>query len=164
MLYLCLLRPVALGDSHRANFDAERVAAEFGHEATQINVLTKSGGNQYHGALFEFLRNDILDAKPYSFTSKPQAKSPFKWNDFGFVLDGPVQIPKLFNGRDKLFFFFDYDQIVDHGNNTRTNSIPTTDVMAGNCSQTFGPLAAAAGVCGAGLPSRPTVPANNAAP
>jgi len=50
--------------------------AEFGHNATQINVLTKSGGNQYHGALFEFLRNDVLDAKPYSFTSKPQAKNP----------------------------------------------------------------------------------------
>lgn len=67
--------------------------AEFGHEATQINVLTKSGGNQYHGALFEFLRNDVLDALPYSFTSKPQTKSPFKWNDFGFELDGPVRIP-----------------------------------------------------------------------
>ena len=40
--------------------------AEFGHEATQINVLTKSGGNTYHGALFEFLRNDVLDAMPYS--------------------------------------------------------------------------------------------------
>src|SRR5207244_650970 len=65
--------------------------AEFGHEATQINVLTKSGGNQYHGALFEFVRNDKLDAKPFSFTSKPQAKSPFKWNDYGFEVDGPVR-------------------------------------------------------------------------
>src|SRR5215471_17732220 len=78
--------------------------AEFGHEATQINVLTKSGGNQYHAALFEFLRNDKLDAKPFSFTSKPQAKQPFKWNDFGFETDGPVRIPKLFNGRNRLFF------------------------------------------------------------
>src|SRR5947209_1747464 len=64
--------------------------AEFGHEATQINVQTKSGGNQLHGALFEFLRNDKLDAAPYSFTSNHQAKSPFKWNDFGFEADGPV--------------------------------------------------------------------------
>ena len=49
--------------------------AEFGHEATQINVLTKSGGNEYHGALFEFLRNDTLDAAPYSFTTNHQAKN-----------------------------------------------------------------------------------------
>ena len=73
--------------------------AEFGHNATQINVLTKSGGNQYHGALFEFLRNDVLDAKPYSFTSQSAGKNPFKWNQFGFELDGPVRIPKIFDGQ-----------------------------------------------------------------
>src|SRR5579875_1792505 len=78
--------------------------AEYGHEATQINVMTKSGTNHYHGALFEFLRNDVMDALPYSFTSKVQKKQPFKWNDFGFVLDGPVQIPKIFNGKNRLFF------------------------------------------------------------
>ena len=83
--------------------------AEFGHNATQINVLTKSGGNQYHGALFEFLRNDVLDAKPYSFTSRPQNKNPFKWNQFGFELDGPVYIPKIFHGKDKLFFLANYE-------------------------------------------------------
>jgi len=85
--------------------------AEFGHEATQINVLTKSGGNQYHGALFEFLRNDKLDAAPYSFTATHQTKSPFKWNDFGFEFDGPVRIPKLFNGQNKLFFMANYEAL-----------------------------------------------------
>ena len=54
--------------------------AEFGHNATQINVLTKSGGNRYHGALFEFLRNDVMDAKPYQFTTRAVNKAPFKWN------------------------------------------------------------------------------------
>jgi len=78
--------------------------AEFGHQVTQINVLTKSGGNEYHGALFEFVRNDVFDARPYSFTTVHANKSPFKWNDWGFELDGPVRIPKLFNGRNKLFF------------------------------------------------------------
>src|SRR6202040_3954589 len=58
--------------------------AEFGHGATQINVLTKSGGNAYHGSLFEFLRNDVLEAVPYSFTANHANKQPFKWNDFGF--------------------------------------------------------------------------------
>lgn len=78
--------------------------AEFGHQSTQINVLTKSGGNAYHGALFEFVRNDVFDAVGYSFTSNHPAKSPFKWNDYGFELDGPVRIPKLLDGRNRLFF------------------------------------------------------------
>ena len=68
--------------------------AEFGHQATQVNVLTKSGGNAYHGALFEFIRNDKFDAKPYSFTSAHVNKSPFKWNDYGFEIDGPGAHPQ----------------------------------------------------------------------
>ena len=67
--------------------------AEFGHQSTQINVVTKSGGNAYHGALFEFVRNDKFDAVPYAFTSVHPVKSPFKWNDYGFEIDGPVRIP-----------------------------------------------------------------------
>jgi len=78
--------------------------AEFGHQSTQINVLTKSGGNAYHGALFEFVRNDEFDAVPYAFTANHPAKSPFKWNDYGFEVDGPVRIPKLFDLRNRLFF------------------------------------------------------------
>src|SRR5258708_5278030 len=53
--------------------------AEFGRNATQSNVLTKSGGNDYHGTLFEFLRNDKLDAKNYAFTTARPPTDPFKW-------------------------------------------------------------------------------------
>src|SRR5881409_807734 len=77
--------------------------AEFGHQSTQIKVLSKSGGNVYHGSLFEFMRNDALDAQPYAFTVVHPPKSPFKWNDYGFELYGPVRVPKLYNGHDKLF-------------------------------------------------------------
>ncbi len=108
--------------------------AEFGHNATQINVLTKSGGNQYHGAAFEFLRNDVLDAKPYSFTSKPQAKNPFKWNQFGFELDGPVRIPKLFNGKDKLFFMANYESFRQRQNFQSIYSVPTAAMFNGDFS------------------------------
>src|SRR6476660_603436 len=67
--------------------------AEFGHSSTQINVLTKSGGNAYHGALFEFLRNNELDAQGYAFSAAQHVPTtPFKWNDYGFELDGPVRI------------------------------------------------------------------------
>src|SRR5262249_5304289 len=57
-------------------------SAEFGREASQVNVVTKSGTNNLHGTVFEFLRNDALDARPYSFTAAQAAaqKAPFNWN------------------------------------------------------------------------------------
>jgi carboxypeptidase family protein/TonB-dependent receptor-like protein len=84
-------------------------SAEFGHEAAQVNVSTKGGTNEYHGALFEFLRNSKLDARPYAFTSQVPDKNPFKWNQYGFTLGGPVRIPKLFNGKDRLFFMSNFE-------------------------------------------------------
>ncbi len=63
--------------------------AEFGHEATQINVSTKPGTNNFHGTLYEFLRNDALDAANYSFTAVRNTKYPFKWNQYGGTLGGP---------------------------------------------------------------------------
>jgi hypothetical protein len=108
--------------------------AEYGHEATQINVMTKSGTNHYHGALFEFLRNDVMDALPYSFTSKVQTKQPFKWNDFGFVLDGPVQIPKIFNGKNRLFFMTNYEALRRRQQSQAVYSVPTAAMESGNFS------------------------------
>ncbi len=106
--------------------------AEFGHEATQINVLTKSGGNAYHGALFEFLRNDKFDAVGYAFGTVHPVKSPFKWNDYGFEVDGPVRIPKVFNGRNRLFFMAndEWKQQRAHGQSNYT--LPTAAEESGN--------------------------------
>jgi hypothetical protein len=109
--------------------------AEFGHQSTQINVLTKSGGNAYHGSLFEFLRNDVLDAQPYAFTSVHPKKSPFKWNDYGFELDGPVRIPKLYNGHDKLFFMANYEALRRRQNFLSTYSVPSPAMFNGDFSE-----------------------------
>ena len=108
--------------------------AEFGHNATQINVLTKSGGNKYHGALFEFLRNDVMDAKPYQFTTRSVNKAPFKWNQYGFELDGPVSIPKLFNGRDKLFFMSNYESFRQRQNFPATYTVASAAQQNGDFS------------------------------
>src|SRR5262249_14963737 len=102
---------------------------------TQINVLTKSGGNAYHGSLFEFLRNDALDAQPYAFTSVHPAKSPFKWNDYGFELDGPVRLPKAYNGQDKLFFMANYEALRRRQNFLSTYSVPTPAMFNGDFSE-----------------------------
>jgi hypothetical protein len=106
--------------------------AEFGHEATQINVLTKSGGNVYHGALFDFVRNDVFDAIPYAFTTVHPSKSPFKWNDYGFEIDGPVRIPKLFNGKNKLFFMANDEWKQQRQNAQGTYSLPQPAMFTGN--------------------------------
>jgi hypothetical protein len=84
-------------------------SAEFGRGIGQVNISTKSGTNEYHGTLWEFLRNSALDARPFGFTSVVPQKSPFKQNQFGFTLGGPVSIPRLFKGRDKLFFMSNYE-------------------------------------------------------
>ena len=108
--------------------------AEYGHQSTQVNVLTKSGGNTFHGSAFEFHRNDALDAKQYQFTSaKP--KNPFKWNDYGFEVDGPVRIPKLFNGKDKLFFMSNYEALRRRQSVLNTFTVPTTKMFAGDFSE-----------------------------
>ncbi|MBS1790030.1 MAG: TonB-dependent receptor [Acidobacteria bacterium] len=109
--------------------------AEYGHQSTQVNVLTKSGGSKYHGALFEFVRNDAFDAQPYAFTSVRPKKQPFKWNDYGFEMDGPVRIPKLFNGRDKLFFMSNYEAFRLRQNFLSTYSVPTPKMFQGDFSE-----------------------------
>ena len=91
--------------------------AEFGRELGQINAATKPGTNEYHGAAWEFLRNDKLDAVPYDFasatrsaTNPPPVKTPYKQNQYGYELGGPVRIPKLFNGKNRLFFMSNFEE------------------------------------------------------
>jgi hypothetical protein len=79
-------------------------SAELGRELGQVSVTTKAGTNVFHGSVFEFVRNDAFDALPYAFAGAVSKSSPFKWNQFGFTLGGPVQLGPIFNGKDKLFF------------------------------------------------------------
>src|SRR5450432_3327636 len=108
--------------------------AEFGREATQINVLTRSGTNQYHGSLFEFFRNDKLDATQYAFSALRPSKDPFKWNQYGGTLGGPVRIPKIFNGKDKLFFMANYESYRKRGNTTALYSLASAQIQGGDFS------------------------------
>lgn len=84
-------------------------SAEYGHNAgAQVEILTKPGTNRLHGALFEFIRNDNFDARNY-FRPRPLEKDVLQRNQFGFVLSGPVMIPKLYNGRDRTFWMVNYE-------------------------------------------------------
>jgi len=85
--------------------------AEFGRGTAQINVSTKPGTNNLHGSLFEFVRNSSTDAQAYcfNFTGTCPPGNILHQNQFGGVVGGPVYIPKLFDGRNKLFFMFNYE-------------------------------------------------------
>lgn len=109
-------------------------SAEFGREASQVNVSTKGGSNQYHGAVFEFLRNSSLDARPFAFTSQVPAQAPFRWNQYGFTLGGPIQIPKVFNGKDRLFFMSNFEGFRLRNQGQGVYSLPTAAMQGGDFS------------------------------
>ena len=108
--------------------------AEFGHEASQVNVLSKSGTNTYHGSMYDFIRNNTADANPYWFpyNAAPAKVYPYKWNDYGFELDGAIRIPKLYDGRDKFFFMVDdeWRKIRTVGQGSAT--VPSPAIAGGN--------------------------------
>jgi hypothetical protein len=92
--------------------------AEFGGKSGGvINVITKSGTSRFHGSAFEFLRNTIFDAKNF-FVAPTAVKPPFKENQFGASLGGPMQ-------RDKTFFFIDYEGVRTRKSQTQLFTVPT---------------------------------------
>ncbi|HKQ87887.1 MAG TPA: carboxypeptidase-like regulatory domain-containing protein, partial [Candidatus Acidoferrales bacterium] len=89
------------------NVETNPYSAEYSGPGGTLNATTKSGTNEFHGDLFEFFRNEKLDARNY-FTL-PQNKEELKRNQFGGVFGGPLSIPKLYSGKDRTFFFVSYE-------------------------------------------------------
>lgn len=99
-----------------------------------INVVTKSGTNQFHGSLFEYIRNSAVDARSY-FNRPPSAFPSFKQNQFGGSIGGPVRIPKLYNGKDRTFFFADYEGFRNSTQAFILGTVPTLAMRNGDFSQ-----------------------------
>jgi hypothetical protein len=108
-------------------------SAEYGRMANGvINFTTKSGTNDLHGSLFEYFRNDDLNARPFFSATRPIVRE----NDFGGTAGGPVYIPKLYNGRNKAFWFFSYEKdITRTGSPSGYSSVPTAAFKSGDFSQ-----------------------------
>jgi len=88
-------------------------APEFGHSpGAQIGMITRSGSNRYTGSLFEYLRNDRMDASDWFANAFATGKPPLRFNNFGGTLSGPLRIPHLYNGRDRTFFFASVESLV----------------------------------------------------
>ena len=93
-------------------------AAEFGRSpGAQVSIVTRSGTNDFHGAIFDYVRNDVFDANDWFTNRSRLAKPPLRQNDFGGVFHGPILLPRFgeggrqpwYNGRNRSFFFFSYE-------------------------------------------------------
>jgi len=110
-------------------------SAEFGRAAGQVNVVTKSGSNAFHGTVFEFHRNDKFDARPYAFTAAQAAapKPDFSWHQFGYTAGGPV-------AKNRLFFMSNWEGYKDNKTNLVPFTVPTAAMRAGDFSAYTSPL------------------------
>ena len=109
-------------------------SAEFGSVlGGVVNVVTKSGTNELHGSAWEYIRNNAFDSRPAFFS--PTAKAPsFRENQFGASVGGPVWIPKLYNGRNKTFFFFAYQGLRFNEASALNILVPTAAELGGDFS------------------------------
>ena len=118
-------------------------AADVGRNSgAVVDVVTKSGTNQLHGSVFEFLRNSDMDARSF-FNAKGTPFGAFRYNQFGFSVGGPVYVPRVYNGKNRTFFFFDYEGFRRSSLNTIVASVPTAAMRKGDFSgvnQVFDPL------------------------
>jgi hypothetical protein len=115
-------------------YDSNGFKAEYGHAGGgSITYASKSGTNQFHGAAYEFLRNNDFDANNWFNNRSGIANSIYKQNDFGATIGGPVWIPKIYRGRDKTFFFFSYEGFRNRtGANGSTFTVPTPEMYNGD--------------------------------
>ena len=104
--------------------------AEFGNAGGVINATTKSGGNSFHGGVLEFLRNDQLDSRNFFSLSR----APLKRNQFGGDIGGPLSIPKVYSGKNRTFFFGDYEGLRQIAGQVFNNTVPTVAMKTGDFS------------------------------
>ena len=110
-------------------------SAEFGFSgATVINVVTRSGSNQFHGMAYEYLRNTVLNSENWFAKQADEPNPAYHWNDFGGTIGGPIK-------KDKIFGFFDYEATRQVTPQTDTLDLPTAAERTGD----FGQVCTAAG-------------------
>jgi hypothetical protein len=112
--------------------------AEYGHGGGMfVNVTTKGGTNDFHGNLYNFFRNDKLNANSFFGNRSNSPRPVFRFNQFGLTAGGPVVVPRLFNGKNKLFWFFNFEGLRQRTPLTYRFTVPTELQRQGDFSQTF---------------------------
>src|SRR5579859_1441226 len=114
-------------------FQTSGYSSEYGRLAGGVvNMLLKSGGNRLHGSLFEYVRNDMFDARNFFDLN---GKNKLRRNQFGGTLTGPVVIPKLYNGHDRTFFMVSWESQRQVQGSPSLTTVPTLLERQGNFSQ-----------------------------
>lgn len=103
-----------------------------------VNITTKSGTNAFHGSLYEFNQTSALAANQFFLNAAGQQQPITRSNQYGGTIGGPVRIPKVFNGKDKLFFFLAYEGFKDSSPGVTTTAVPTTAERTGDFSALLG--------------------------
>jgi hypothetical protein len=107
-------------------------SAEYGRYAGgMLTAVTKSGTNKFHGSAYEFLRNDLFDAKGYFDPEKLKLRR----NQFGATLSGPLVLPKIYNGRNRTFFLFSWDSLREINGSAERALVPTPEMLRGDFSK-----------------------------
>src|SRR5215813_12003127 len=98
-----------------------------------MSFASKSGTNNYHGSAYDFVRNEKFDANNFFNNGRGIARAIYKQHDFGASFGGPVWIPKIFNGRNKTFFFFSYEAFRNRdGAGGAVRTVPTAEMYDGD--------------------------------
>jgi len=117
--------------------DTNGFKAEYGQAGGGVmTFVSKSGTNEIHGTAFNFLRNDALDAARFFTNANSQKKAIYRQNDFGASVGGPIWIPKIYNGKNKSFFFFAFEGFRNRAGATDIiRSVPTPEMYQGDFSK-----------------------------
>ena len=117
--------------------------AEFGRTTGgAISMVSKSGSNDFHGTLYEFVRNNVFDARNAFSPTRP----PFRFNQFGGSAGAPILLPKIYNGRNRSFWFFNYEGSRFINYNNRLFTVPTQLERLGDFSRTALPNGTVLGI------------------
>ncbi|MBT9332989.1 TonB-dependent receptor [Paracidobacterium acidisoli] len=100
-----------------------------------VNLNTKSGTNTPHGALYEYFENEALNANTFKANLLGQRRSEQRSNHFGGTIGGPVMIPHIYDGRNKTFFFFFLDNVLDYTPSPANFTVPTQKMRGGDLSE-----------------------------
>ncbi len=128
-------------------------SAEFGRSAgANVNMAIKSGTRDLHGSLYEYLRNDKLDANDFFANRESQGKVPYRQNQYGVSIGGPVILP-VYSGRERTFWFFNWEGFRSRRGSTAIGSVPVESQRKGDFSQQsraiYDPQSSTAGPAGA---------------
>lgn len=109
--------------------------AQIGHgNGTVTNTVVRTGNNSLHGAAYYVFENTYLDANTYEKAANNQPRNNNQVSQTGLVIDGPVRIPKIYNGRDKTFFMFSFERYATHTAINYSTRVPTAAELGGDFS------------------------------